>query len=94
MPSTSLVQPTYDVVCALTDTPIIDLPFLLSLARFKFEFSFVFQVVIMFMVPCMSARRADTKGNGRFLNRFPNRGVNGAALKKKTGLSGGGKIDP
>lgn len=93
MPSTRLIQPTYDVVCALTDTPIIDLPFLLSLVRFKFEFSFVFQVVIMFMVPCMSAGRADMKGKSRFLNQFPNREVNGAALQRKTGPSGEGKID-
>lgn len=59
---------------ALTDTPNIDLSVLLSplsLVPFKSEFSFVFQVVIMFMVPCMSASRADMKGSGRFLNQVP-----------------------
>jgi len=31
----------------------------------------VFEVVIMFMVPRMSARRADMKGSSRFLNQMP-----------------------
>lgn len=60
--------------CALADTPVIDLSLLLSplsLDLFEFEFSFVSQVVIMFMVPCLSASRAEMGGNRRFISQIP-----------------------
>lgn len=76
--------------CALTGTPVIDLSLLLSLDLFEFEFSFMSQVVIVFIVPCLSANRAEPRGNGRFTSHIP-REANRCSFEEENGAEWGGE---